>query len=361
MTAQHAMQLKSWDRHEIDPLFESRLPKTIEAEAVLSGKTTGILYVDRPSNPRAAALSVGVGWYVVGRPVPVFLRAINRLLPRDTYSVLILPDGQADEWLPALTEDLYFVRARSRYALRWQTAVPETSCPEGYRTAAIDRALLESKIEGVEGIREGVLGTWHSLDDFMADGFGFVVLSESGIVGHSMTDYVCGDVCEVGVDIDEQHRMKGLGTLVAARTANEAFARGLRRVGWMSWACNHGSVGVSLNAGFFDVCEYDVHINHWPAENPSDLTQEEFQAFAEEYERRFEKRPPTGSGYPHIVAATAWALAGNGRACRRQLRRAINMGWLHSLSQLRSLWPELFAVPDLQERKPWADLLALLK
>jgi len=137
--------------------------------------------------------------------------------------------------------------------------------------------------------------------------------------------------------------------------------RDLDCVGWMSWACNHGSVAVSLNAGFSDVCEYDVHINHWPAENPSDLTQDEFRAFAEEYERRFEARPPTSSGYPHIVAATAWALAGNGEKCREQLRCAIEMGWLRSLNQLRNLWPELFSVPGLRDRKPWSDLFALME
>ena len=361
MTAWNAVRLTSWNRHSVDPLFASRSPKTLEVEAVLAGRTAGALYVDRPSAPRTAALNVGVGWHVVGRPSPDFLRVINRLLPRDTYSVLVLPDDQADAWLPTLTEDLYFVRARSRYAVRTQAVVPEPPCPDGYRVEAVDQVLLEREVEGIEGIREEILGTWHSLDAFLTDGFGFVVLSESCIVGYSMTDYVCGDTCEIGVFVDERHRLKGLGSLVATRTANEAFARGLRSVGWMSWACNHGSVAVSLNAGFSDVCEYDIHINHWPAENPSDLTQEEFQTFAAEYERQFEERSPTGSGYPHIVAATAWALAGSGQNCRAQLRNAIEMGWLTSVAQLKALWPELFTAPDLQERKPWADLLALLE
>jgi len=361
MTALNAVRLTSWNRHSVDPLFASRSPQTLEVEAVLAGRTAGALYVDRPSAPRTAALNVGVGWHVVGRPSPDFLRAINRLLPRDTYSVLILPDDQADAWLPTLTEDLYFVRARSRYAVRTQAVVPEPPCPDGYRVEAVDQVLLEREVEGIEGIREEILGTWHSLDAFLTDGFGFVVLSESCIVGYSMTDYVCGDTCEIGVFVDERHRLKGLGSLVATRTANEAFARGLRSVGWMSWACNHGSVAVSLNAGFSDVCEYDIHINHWPAENPSDLTQEEFQTFAEEYEARFAKRPPSDSGYPHIVAATAWALAGSGQKCRAQLRNAIDMGWLTSVAQLKTLWPELFEVPDLMERKPWAELLALLE
>ncbi len=361
MTASNAVRLESWNRHEIDPLFASRDPKTLEAEAVLAGKTQGTLYVDRLTAPRAAALNVGVGWHVVGRPAPQFLEAINLRLPRNTYSVLVLPDDQANEWLPVLARDLYFIRARSRYAERTDAAPLQAPCPEGYHVEAIDGGLLGGSAKGVEDLKESILNSWHSLEDFEAEGFGFVALKGSEIVGHSISNYVCGRHCEIGVEVDETHRLKGLGTLVATRTANAAFARGIRRVGWMSWACNHGSVAVSLNAGFSDVCEYDVHINHWPAENPSDLTQDEFRAFAEGYERLFEEQPPAGSGYPHIVAATAWALAGSGHNCRNQLLRAIEMGWLRSLDQLRELWPELFESPGLQERKPWAELFALLE
>jgi len=86
-----------------------------------------------------------------------------------------------------------------------------------------------------------------------------------------------------------------------------------------------------------EACRYDVYINHWPAENPEDLSQEEFQALAEEYERRFAEQPPLKSGYPHLVAATAGALARNGEKCRAQLHLAINTGRLRGLDQLQRL------------------------
>lgn len=45
-----------------------------------------------------------------------------------------------------------------------------------------------------------------------------------------------------------------------------------------------------------EACRYDVYINHWLAENPEDLSQEEFHALAEEYERRFAEQPPRKAG-----------------------------------------------------------------
>jgi GNAT superfamily N-acetyltransferase len=361
MTAAHAVSPQHWNRSEIDSLFDSRVPKLLEVEAALRGQTKAQLYVDRLAAPRTAALNVGVSWHLAGDPDPHFLRAINRLLPRDTYSVLILPEIGPQEWLRPLSEDLYFVRARSRYAERTEAAARAVPCPQGYRLRPVDGTLLGGGAAGVEELGECILDTWDSLEDFETKGFGFVVLHESRIVGHSITDYVCGDRCEIGVRIDEEHRLRGLGTLVATSTANEAFARGIHRVGWMSWAGNLGSVAVSRRAGFAEACKYDVYINHWPAENPEDLSQEEFRTFAGEYEQRFAEQPPLQSGYPHVVAATAWALAGSGEKCRGQLLCAIDMGWLRSVDQLRRLWPELFEVEGLAERKPWSELFARLE
>ena len=148
---------------------------------------------------------------------------------------------------------------------------------------------------------------------------------------------------------------------MASLTANEAFVRGLKHVGWMSWANNAGSVAISNRAGFTEECHYDVYINHWPAGNPRDLTKEEFHAFAVEYERQFAECPPATSGYPHIVAATAWDLAGDSKACRDQLHRAIDLGWLTSLDQLRSLWPGLLLDQTVFENEEWMAVFSRLE
>ncbi len=355
------IRLTSWNASFLITIFRALTPRLLQVEAALSGATPCTVYVDQEEAPRAVALQIGVCWYIAGDPATSFLNGINALLPRDTYSVIILDPSITASQRALLFDDLYFVRATSRYAQR-ETADPiiPTLHPN-YDCVPIDRDFLESNVQGAEDLRANILHFWMDLEAFEQSGFGFAVIREAEVVSHSLTDHVVGDRCEIGVSTDPDHRLKGLAAYVSTRTANEAFTRGLKHVGWMSWANNAGSIAVSLKAGFIEMCQYDVYINHWPAENPEDMSADEFRTFAQEYERQFVERPPSDSGYPHVVAATAWALAGDGEACRKQLHDAIAMGWLTSQQQLRKLWPELFGNPRVLEDDAWLAVLNRLK
>ncbi|NIO43930.1 MAG: GNAT family N-acetyltransferase, partial [Burkholderiales bacterium] len=89
-------------------------------------------------------------------------------------------------------------------------------------------------------------------------------------------DYVSGERCEIGVNTVWDHRRRGLGTLTAAATAAHAVDLGFTTIGWHCWDNNVGSIGVAQNVGFVRIADYDVFINHWAAENVSDMTAEEF-------------------------------------------------------------------------------------
>jgi hypothetical protein len=87
------------------------------------------------------------------------------------------------------------------------------------------------------------------------------------------------------------------------------------------------------------------------------MSQAEFIAFAQAYERAFEERPPT-TGFPHLVAAKAWALGRDRTGCFRHLNRAIDLGWLQGVEHLRRLWPEFFWNPNLDDMPEWQALVA---
>lgn len=361
MNPTDAIQLTSWNTHLLLPLFQALTPRLLQAEAALTGQTRCSLYVDHVEEPQAAALRIGICWYVAGNPNPGFLRSINKKLSRDTFSVLILDPSITESQRAVLLDDLYFVEAKSRYAVRTNPNPVMHSMPESYRALPIDRALLEGNLEGAAEIRADIVHFWTSMEVYDRDGFGYAIIKDVKIVSHSVTSFAAGERCEIGVQTDPAHRRKGLGACVASLTANEAFARGLIHVGWMSWANNTGSVAISERAGFTEECVYDVYINHWPAGNPGDLSQEEFRAFAMEYKRQFAAKPPSTSGYPHLVAATAWDLAGDDDACRDHLHCAIDMGWLKTLDQLRELWPELFQSPNVFRNAEWMDVFSRLQ
>jgi RimJ/RimL family protein N-acetyltransferase len=268
-------------------------------------------------------------------------------------------------WAGALSmilDGTYAVRARSRYyrlaqlkAEDWQERIPN-----GFSMERMEASLLGHGLEGADGMVEGILEEWNSLDAFLERGFGCYMVDGTRVVSWSFADYVSGERCEIGIYTDGDYRRRGFGTLTAAATAAQAVARGLSSIDWHCWDNNVGSIRVAENVGFVKAGAYDVFINHWPALNVSDMAQAEFRAFAQWYEREFEARPPS-SGFPHVVAAKAWALSGDRAGCFRHLHNAVDVGWLRSVEQLRLIWPELWFNPHLEAMEEWQGLAKRLE
>jgi len=339
------------------PLFSGLRPRQLHLESVLAGRSSGRVFVDRVERPRAAAIVAGEGCYVGGeRPTGAFLRAINSLLPRDGYTAVFFPHDLLAPALDALADGLYMTRA-----VRWHGCL-ETPPPEvegrwdGITLRPVDAKVLESGLVGVDDLRETLDGEWKALSLFQEHGFGTIAVADGRIVARSTCDYVVDSACEIGVWVDDGFRRRGLGTAVATATARQAFSRGLREVGWHGWANNIGSLGVAANVGFASTGRYEILFNHWAAENVENMAPDEYRAFALDYERRFAERPPRESGYPYIVAATAWSLAGEWEKVKENLRAAIDLGWLRSISQLRALWPELVESERVWQDSAWHDL-----
>lgn len=343
-------------------LFSELVPLQLHIGAVLQGDAEGGVYVDSPEHPRAACLVAGDACYLAGAPSEdAFFDAVNALVPRDRYSVVFAGAEVAAESLARAACGLYMLAARRRAAFLRRAPADDIPIPVGVVLLAISRSLLESDAPGVEAVREEILDEWQTFDTFLDRGFGTVAMSAGRVVAHSIVNYIVSGACEIGICVDSGYRRRGIGTAVAAATAREAFAQGLGAIVWHSWANNVGSIAISRRLGFEEEVFYTVLINHWAAENITDLSQDEFRAFGEEYERLFLECPPSETGYPYVVAATAWACAQDRARCLTNLYRAIDMGWLTSIGQLRGLWPELFLDPGLPERVPeWGTLFARL-
>lgn|GEM_PF-1088726 len=361
MKAHRAYELET-PNCDLLPLFSALRPRQLHLESVLAGRSSGRVFVDRVERPTAAVLVAGEGCYVGGgSPMGALLGAINSLLPRDRYTAVFFPPDLPTQALDALADGLYM-----RRAVRWhgRLETPPREIDErsdGIAVRPVDREVLESDLVGADDLRETILSEWKTLSLFHEHGFGTIAVTDGRIVARSTCDYVADGAGEIGVWVDDDFRLRGLGTAVATETARQAFSRGLLEVGWHCWANNAGSLGVAANVGFAPTGGYEILFNHWAAENIENMAPDEYRAFAIDYERRFAERPPRESGYPYVVAATAWALAGEREKSQENLRAAIDLGWLRSISQLRGLWPELVESERAWENPAWRDLFLRLE
>ncbi len=346
------------DYSRVRPIF-AELDIHLNVTAVLDGNSAGEIFVDDVAHPRTAYMTSSDGHYLAGNTDNrAFNAALNAALPRDRYFVLFCNLEWWERALDVVLKHTYAVRARRRYHTleRLTLADWQARIPAGLSLQRIEGALLAKELKNRDDVVEGVLEEWRSLDGFLQTGFGFCLVREHDIVSWSFSDYVSGARTEIGVQTDWAYRRQGFGTLTAAATAAHAVSQGFSTIGWHCWDNNIGSIGVAENLGFKKAAEYDVFINHWAAENITDMSQAEFRSFAESYEREFKIQPPT-SGFPHVVAAKAWALSGDRDGCFRQLDQAVDIGWLRSVEHLREIWPEFFFDPDLDQRQEWQALV----
>jgi RimJ/RimL family protein N-acetyltransferase len=353
----HKIEQEDYER--VRPILGELADVHLNPIAVLDGSCPGEVYVDDVAFPKTVYLISGVAHYLAGATDnDAFNAAFNSLLPRDRLFVLFCNLEAWGGTLKAVLRDTYAVQATSRYYSLKQIRLPDWQAriPHGFAMRRVDAELLAEDLENDDDVVDSFLGTWHSPDAFLAQGFGFCLVHNAEIVSWSLADYVHKNRCEIGIQTVGGYRRQGLGTLTAAATAAYAVAEGFSTVGWHCWANNVGSIGVAENVGFQRVADYGVFINHWPAMNVTDMTQEEFRAFAQSYERQFETRPPT-SGFPHIVAAKAWALGRDRQRCFRHLNDAVDLGWLRSADHLRKIWPEFFWNPDLDQLEEWQHLV----
>jgi GNAT superfamily N-acetyltransferase len=330
----------------------------LHVDSVLVGSSSGEVYVDDREAPGAALAIAGEGHYLAarGRLPDGFAKAVNAKLPRDSIFVLFYDGGTAPEDLAQVVAQRYAVPAR-RCCLRLQAPLMrdwKVRAPEGFSLQRVDRAMLGGELG------DGLLEDWSSVDAFCARGFGFCLLHEGRIVSRCVADYAQGQRCEIGVATSWGYRRRGFATLVAAAAVEHACEAGFTEIGWHCWANNAGSLAVARNVGFEKVSDYHVWLNHWAAENVSDVSGEEFRSFAEGYECAFEVDPPQ-TGFPHVVAAKAWSLCGEPGRCYRQIAAAVDTGWLQSVGQLRDMWPEFFTVQHLDRSAEWQQLARRLR
>jgi len=385
--------------HTVRPLFCAWRPYLVTA-AVIEGRIPGKIYADHPRRPRSALL-----WdhaegelYLAGCAGG---EALNRAL-NDCIRRCIRPYAQAH--LPDLSEFTLYCDPRAcqgrldvvlsgtnpmqhhrrLYTLRQLAVDWRSRLPDGYEMAPVDAALLARRdLEGMDTMRDWVLGSWRSAADLERDEVGFCLVHGGALASWCVSEYTTrpadgdGRACQLGIYTREAYRRRGFATLVAAAAVERCLANGIERIGWHCWDANVGSAATAEKVGFvlaerlpvYNAC-FNLFDNFLLQAHYHSQAQREEQAL-QRWERAFamwEAGNPEALGSPHCKAhpetlgwcyyAAARARAGRDEtdAALEHLHKAVGSGWA-GVERLREdeVWAPLRGSPG------WNALLARLE
>jgi hypothetical protein len=250
-------EIASWNAPLAGALF-GRLGEHLAVEAVLRGAASGRVWIDNADMPRTGVLWVQHRVFVAGEDEKALNGVVREIAAvarerRDWGLGVYGADGV--DWARVLAGMVWRRMEREYWEIgaeAWRQNGTRIAT-DGLRLRAVDAALLaEPRLGRIELLRDEMCSERVSVEDFLALSFGVCLVDEEeeALAGWCLSEYNCGGRCEVGIEVVEGYRRRGLGTLLARALCVEAFARqGLARVGWHCLAENEASGATARRAG----------------------------------------------------------------------------------------------------------------
>lgn len=350
----------------VRPLFAS-LAHYLTIDAILAGKAPGWVFVDDAVQPQTAVCWTHHRVYLAGRVDAAAQAAVYQL-----FQTIFLPEAEAEnlevyllhttpEWqetaVVALPWDPPIRRMRRTYCLDTREQEWHTAVPEGFALRQVNAALLaEPHITNLAFLTEEMVSERPSIDDFLVQSSGVCLLHENEIIGWCLSEYNCGNRCEIGIAVTESYRRRGLASLMARALIGDMLVQEVHDVGWICWADNAPSVKTAESLGFTLVDERPIFMGflaewlHTAVHGNIAWENGRFAAAADSYEHALtlNTQPPV---WLHWNAACVFARTGQPEEAVQQVQLAIDAGF--------NDWERLAASPhfnEIRETKAWRSL-----
>lgn len=266
-------ELTIWDEPALLRMFGG-LEEHLAVEAVAQGAAAGRLWVDDPQAPRSAVIWVQHRVFVAeedgASKGPEGLNGVVREIAaaaqaRGDWGVGVYA-AEGLKWEPVLDGLAWKSIEREYWEIgseEWKPLGAAGQAEPAARLAlrAVDRELVTAAGFGrMEQLREEMCSERPSVEDFLAHSFGVCLVDEdqNALAGWCLSEYNCGNRCEVGIEVVEAYQRQGLGTLLARVLCEEAFTqRKIGRVGWHCLAANAASGATARRAGLRLVKRYE--------------------------------------------------------------------------------------------------------
>ncbi|MBP1703898.1 MAG: family N-acetyltransferase [Chloroflexi bacterium] len=253
------------------PLFQ-RMDFHLAVRAILEGEIQAQVWVDDPHRPASALLVNGRHAYLAGAQDNM---DFNQALPARLLDG-VRPLGEAQglwgsvlyydhpSWEPVIETLLADQRPRriprQYYAIEASPTVAPPTLPEGFTLRVADRGLLnDSDVLGLDDLRLEMVSERASIAEFLDKSFGICPIYENRLAGWCLSEYNCGERCEVGIATLPDFQRRGLAAAVTAAFIQLAWQRGIRHIGWHCYAGNQPSIATALRAGLHKVCDYQAY------------------------------------------------------------------------------------------------------
>ena len=261
-------QAATWNCDTLRPLFAGQ-EHHLAIEAVLVGAAQGQVFAGAGPNPHWAAIWAQHRVYLGGEPSSSTLDSLGDLLANTVapaartrgdyaFGLYYAPAWHAQ--LAGLLPDLPHTPLARQYYVTDQPGLllpPSDGLPAGLRLAAVDASLMaQTQFVNHARLAEEMCSERPSVEDFLARSFGVCLLDGDTLAGWCLSEYNCGDCCEVGIEVVEEYQRRGLGTLLTQALCSEAARRGLRQVGWHCLTNNVPSGATAHKAGLRLALEY---------------------------------------------------------------------------------------------------------
>lgn len=256
------------------PLFDAMAGHHLILPSILAGFTPARVWVDDLGRPRAAAALFHNKLYLLGSCHETHFNAsLGEMLSKQVFPelqqqgaevMLIFPshtgwaeqvttllDGAFAQVYPDAQRQVFNFDAGKNTLVEWRG-----SLPDGFSLRPVDSALLaDDGWSSIEYLREETQSERVSIEDFLAHSFGVCLTREHDLVAWCLSEYNCGDRCEVGIATVDQYQRRGFGTVVGAAFVEEALRRGYRSIGWHCWSRNLPSAALARRIGYTQSAE----------------------------------------------------------------------------------------------------------
>lgn len=241
--------------------------------AVLEGIKDCDAWVDDPAGPRFGAIRYENKLYLAGTLMTQededflgrFVRkeVSARRLEGHAHDRAIVRafDSTIGEALPRMLGGIsHTVRGREylEASLPFEASeAREHALFEGYRFAYVGNELLKDDgILDIDLLRSECAYRYDSMTKGAGEFLGVAALCEDALAGWCLSEYLCSAGCEIGIEVMEAHRGRGLAKALTGRFLKECRELRMQKVGWNCYSDNIPSFRTAIACGFRHIRSY---------------------------------------------------------------------------------------------------------